>query len=351
VTGTGGAASAYLPVWQERRASAVPVIRAALAAEGIASKARGMHVLSLLQTFAPYAPAEILVPEADAPRATAVLRHLLVGDELVERRPADAGTAADDPNAARAMLTPARRARGLAVSAAIALGLLVLARVPVRDAATPPNRRAKLEVIRVDDMIEPFATTRDTDVPDGIELRYENAPITTSHGSSYRKVFFARVALREGEAVETAIARGNVWVQKIELQAGARFAWEADETYDPDTGRATVTGARTFVLVGDPIITTDDVVEAVPAVNDTSGIPDVYVSVTVRPEAGERFGDATREWTNRRIAILLDGRITSAPVVKSEIRGGRMSITMGSGDPERQMRDAKALARGLAPAR
>ena len=78
-----------------------------------------------------------------------------------------------------------------------------------------------------------------------------------------------------------------------------------------------------------------------------SGIPDVYVAITLTPEAGERFRIVTAERVNQRIAILLDGRINSAPVVRTEISGGRLSITMGAGDPDKQLKEAQSLAAGL----
>jgi preprotein translocase subunit SecD len=56
---------------------------------------------------------------------------------------------------------------------------------------------------------------------------------------------------------------------------------------------------------------------------------------------------ATRDWVQRRLAILVDGRVDSAPVVKSEIGGGRLTITMGAGEPEKQLADARRLAASL----
>ncbi len=46
----------WVSIWQERRATAVPVLRAALADDGIATETRGAHILNLMQVFAPQAP-------------------------------------------------------------------------------------------------------------------------------------------------------------------------------------------------------------------------------------------------------------------------------------------------------
>jgi preprotein translocase subunit SecY len=74
----------FVPVWEERRASAVPVLRAALAAEGVPSETRGMHVLGFRQIFAPYAPAMLLVKREDEKRATELLASLAAGGESLE---------------------------------------------------------------------------------------------------------------------------------------------------------------------------------------------------------------------------------------------------------------------------
>lgn len=103
------------------------------------------------------------------------------------------------------------------------------------------------------------------------------------------------------------------------------------------------------MLTGPSLIRDGDIVEAAAAMSDQSGIPEVYVAITLSPEGAERFRVATRDAVQRRIAIVVDDEIDSAPVVKAEIGGGRMSITMGAGDPDRQLGQAKALARSLSP--
>jgi preprotein translocase subunit SecD len=40
---------------------------------------------------------------------------------------------------------------------------------------------------------------------------------------------------------------------------------------------------------------------------------------------------------------LLDGVVESAPVIKAKVEGGHASITMGAGEPERQLEDARRV--------
>ena len=128
---------------------------------------------------------------------------------------------------------------------------------------------------------------------------------------------------------------------------GTRIGLEAIEEFDDDTLKSRRTGVRTFLLTGPPVITTDDVVDAAASVDTASARESADVAVTLSPDAAERFRLATREYTDRRIAIIVNGVIESAPIVRSEIRGGRVSITMGSGSLEVQLAQAKALAKSL----
>jgi preprotein translocase subunit SecY len=333
--------SGMVPVWEERRASAVPVVRAVLAAEGIHTEVGGLGVLSLLQVVAPYAPAEILVAEADAERATALLRHVFRGEKRSEPEPA---TDTEPPGAITTPWTPRRRVIGLVATTSIALLSIVAANVTPSATAAPSGGRARLEVVRVDDSVDVFERLRDADLPPGIEIRSEDVPIGRGNRT---KTYFARTRTSEGEPYEGAVRRMRAWCDELPLREGNRIALEAIEDRDPATDKPHRVGVRTFVLAGAPVLTTDDVVEAVPALNPSRGIPGAYVAVTLSPAGSERFRAATGSWVERRIAILVDDVVASAPVVKTEIGGGRITVTMGAGDPEEQLVQAKALARAL----
>jgi preprotein translocase subunit SecD len=84
-----------------------------------------------------------------------------------------------------------------------------------------------------------------------------------------------------------------------------------------------------------------------PKLDEQPGVPEVYVAVTLTKDGGERFAEASGANVERRLAILIDGIVNSAPVVKTRISGGRISITMGGGDPADQLDRARKLADGL----
>ncbi|MCX7881896.1 MAG: protein translocase subunit SecD [Brevinematales bacterium] len=59
--------------------------------------------------------------------------------------------------------------------------------------------------------------------------------------------------------------------------------------------------------------------------NPTTGQPVVSFSLTI--EGAEIFADVTRQNVGRRLAIVLDGRVKSAPFINSEIPGGKGEIS------------------------
>lgn len=55
----------------------------------------------------------------------------------------------------------------------------------------------------------------------------------------------------------------------------------------------------------------------------------------------------SRDSINRPLAIVLDGKVISMPIVKTPLTDGRARVTMGSGDLEKQRIEAEALVRAL----
>ncbi len=75
--------------------------------------------------------------------------------------------------------------------------------------------------------------------------------------------------------------------------------------------------------------------------NPTTNAPEVLV--TFNRWGGRRFGDMTAAHVGWKMAIILDGKINSAPVIQGAIRGGRSTITMGGSDPVAIQREAQDL--------
>ena len=67
------------------------------------------------------------------------------------------------------------------------------------------------------------------------------------------------------------------------------------------------------------------------------------VSITFTPAGADAFAALTKRLVGRKLAIVLDGRINSAPVVQSEIRGGKALITLSGKEPEALAAEARDL--------
>jgi preprotein translocase subunit SecY len=331
-------------VAEERDAWAVPALRAALGAEGIDARVRGMAVLSVLQAFAAYTPVELFVPAGNAERAIGLLRHWASGDA----KPASASPFVPRPEVAPWPLPVRSAALG-----ALCVASLIIHSVPPPGQVLSP-RRADIAVVRIDDEADPLSSVRVNDPPAGLAVFAESVPLgsTPSGGNQTERRAYVRATLGAGESIDAAWKRVLPWLQGISLPAGDRWTFEEvaeadDEDKDKEPVSFHVVGLRTLVMTGDPILTTRDVSDAEVGIQDESSYGLAYVTITLTDEAADRFYRATSEWVNRRIAIVVDGQVNSAPVVRSPIRGGKVTITMGTASQDKQLSEARALAASL----
>jgi preprotein translocase subunit SecD len=194
----------------------------------------------------------------------------------------------------------------------------------------------------VDDDTNFFAKVKDDSLPEGegIAIFQENAPdgpgktIPTS---------FARMAKRDNESMTDALVRFKKWTATLNVPDDHQIGYEPLNDYDADTGKTTEVGWRTMYLYARADVTGDYITDAQARPPDQGGLGSYYVLLAFSPAGAERFEEVTGANVGRRFAIILDDVIDSAPVIKTKIGGGSASITMGSGDPEKQLADAKKL--------
>ncbi len=88
------------------------------------------------------------------------------------------------------------------------------------------------------------------------------------------------------------------------------------------------TGAVTkvpYLLKKDSLLTGDTLSEA--RVNIDQRFNEPYVSITFDPTGAKIFEDITSQNIKKRLAIILDGNVYSAPVIQEKISGGNAQIT------------------------
>ncbi|MBF0314184.1 MAG: protein translocase subunit SecD [Oligoflexia bacterium] len=69
-----------------------------------------------------------------------------------------------------------------------------------------------------------------------------------------------------------------------------------------------------------------------------------YVSMTLKSEAAKRFEDLTGANKGKRLAVILDGNVYTAPHINDRIGGGRAQITLGQGNFNETLNEAKDIA-------
>lgn len=341
-----GAGPERVVVRQERRPYAVTATCAALRAHDIEAWPRGLLALGLLNFFAPYAPAEITVPAADAKRA----RKLVKGWFSTNKAPADVAPEPDPAvEEAPKPAGPGKHSapewtlvRALPLAAATALGGTAFVLPTHKAPGFVPA--ATLQIFPVDDRRNPLA--RVGHAPDGIDLETEDAPIGLDADGDiqHSQETYARVRPRPGESPEQTRARLLAWLRTVPPPAGEHFA--AEDVEGDETGPA---GARSFVLTDTPVISSADIADAFAAPTQRQpaelGQHDCVVDIKLTPRGGQRFYAATRRYVKQRLAIVVDGVVVSAPVIQTPIPGGTLQITMATADV-----DPCAKARRLAAA-
>jgi hypothetical protein len=336
------------PVWQERRSEAAFAMREGLAREGIDAEVRGVHVFALFQFFAPPMPLEIFVPAPQADRARAWIEEFL-------RRAAESRTS----SAARHEKTDRTDFLGVARIVALGVGLVVVVaslRLQTRPHGVAHGiaRDVRFELDFVDDALDPFEAASDMPLPLGGSIQSELAPIGLDAAGVVRSstVHYLRIVVQPSETLEQLRVRAEAWARSVALPADRRWAWGLEN--DPTTHLPSKEALRSFVLAGEVILRNADVAGAevmgAEVMGDENHRYDYYVAITLTESGAKRFADATEQWVKRRIAIVLDGTVNSAPVVQSKIAGGHVSITLGSDDDhEAQKKAALDLAESLDP--
>jgi preprotein translocase subunit SecD len=213
------------------------------------------------------------------------------------------------------------------------------------------SQTARLEFKLLDDDTDFFGgipkEAKDPSLPEGLEFRMENAPVgKDAEGENRTKQnTYAFLAKLPKETTTQTLQRMREWVGTLDVPADREVGFEVEKrVVDEVTLREEESGIRTFFLKSRAEITGDMIREAVAQPEQSQGgMGGWHVSLTFTDAGGRIFERITGANIKRRFAIILDGRISSAPVIQSRIAGGHGQITMGSGDPEAQLKDSKNL--------
>lgn len=219
-----------------------------------------------------------------------------------------------------------------------------------------------IEVIR--NRIDEFGVTEPEIVSQGAERIVVQLPGVKD--ISRAKDLIGRTAKLEFKFVNDEISPMalNEWLEKvkkagIEYKKGERFSDYVTEInthlvndlpkgFEIAFGRTInkvtneVTSMEPYLVESGTSLTGDSLQEAIVRIDPQQNRP--YVGLEFKPQGAKIFEEITGANIGKRLAIVLDGNVYSAPVVQGRIAGGSAQITLGAGDYNASMMEARDLA-------
>lgn len=213
------------------------------------------------------------------------------------------------------------------------------------------SQTARLEFKMVDDDSEFFKDVREkatpSSLPEGLEFDSEQVSVGVDSNGDVKHAIVTYAMLKRGdkEPIQHTLQRLKEWVATLEVPPDREVGYEVvRRTVDPISLKEEDVGYRTYLLKTRAEVTGDMVREAAAQPDQGQGsLGGWHVALTFTEQGGRIFERITSDNVKRRFAIILDGKIESAPVIQSKIAGGHAQITLGSNDPEAQLRDARKL--------
>ncbi|MGZ3687931.1 MAG: protein translocase subunit SecD, partial [Bdellovibrionota bacterium] len=135
------------------------------------------------------------------------------------------------------------------------------------------------------------------------------------------------------------------YVQKLNDAARGKIPADDEIAFERTrgvNGKEVETSRIPYLLHSKTEVTGDDLQDASVQIDPENHRPNV--SFTLNPRGASLFDKLTGENIGHRLAIVLDNIVHSAPVIQSRIGGGHGQITLGRGDGDDLMKEAKDLA-------
>jgi preprotein translocase subunit SecD len=234
----------------------------------------------------------------------------------------------------------------------------IIIEVPGEDEAGFANIReiisqtARLEFKLLDDETdfigEVAKKAAEGSLPEGLEFLGEVAPtgLDESGSETRKEIKYAFLRKKPDEQMNETLTRFKEWAATLHPPPDREIGFEITRETNPDTLKETEIGWRTYLLKSRAEVTGDQVADALAAPEQAEGggsLGGWHVGIRFTDAGGNAFEKITGANVKKRFAILLDGRVESTPVILSRIAGGNARITMGSNDPDVQLRDARKL--------
>jgi len=158
---------------------------------------------------------------------------------------------------------------------------------------------------------------------------------------------YLRIVVQPGETIEGTTDRMSEFLKKtVHLPEGDRFAIGRISEVDATTKVSHAIAVRSYIVKGSAVVTEKDIVDTLAKSDGPANI-----QIKLGPDAAKRFAAFTRDNIKRRLGVIVDGAVVTAPVVQTEIPGGELAITLSTAEkatPD-EITEATRLAKALRP--
>lgn len=155
-------------------------------------------------------------------------------------------------------------------------------------------------------------------------------------GDWMTKVKNGGIEFKKGDRFSDYLRKVNDFL-RADLPAGYEIA------YAKETNKANeITRLDPYLVESTAALTGEELQEAFVRIDQENNSP--YVALEFKPTGAKIFEEVTGNNKGRLMAIVLDGNVYSAPQIRDRIAGGSAQITLGQGNYESNMREARDLA-------
>jgi preprotein translocase subunit SecD len=171
-----------------------------------------------------------------------------------------------------------------------------------------------------------------------LEFKFVNDDISPATLAEWlEKVKKDKIEYKKGERWSDYVAAINAHLVS-DLPKGFEIAFS--KTISKNTNE--ITNLEPYLVEVVAGLTGEELQEAIVRIDQQQNRP--YVGLEFKPQGAKIFEELTGANIGKRLAIVLDGNVYSAPVIQGRIAGGSAQITLGTGDYNSSMMEARDLA-------
>jgi preprotein translocase subunit SecD len=170
-----------------------------------------------------------------------------------------------------------------------------------------------------------------------LEFKFVNDEQAGLMGEWMDRVKKAGIEFKKGD-------RFSDYVNKVNETLAADLPKGFEIAFSKETNKNTneITNMEPYLVETATALTGEELAEAFVRMDQEQNRP--YVALEFKSNGAKIFEEITGANIGKRLAIVLDGNVYSAPVVQGRIAGGSAQITLGAGDYNTVMMEARDLA-------